>query len=77
MSRWMRNSEPAKFGLTWCTDPLHNLDVMKHWADQYRGKFGVRPHNALPEGRLPEFLISGVHLSVISATCEGGDPAAD
>jgi len=26
----------AKFGLTWCTDPLHNLDVMKHWAGQYR-----------------------------------------
>jgi alkanesulfonate monooxygenase SsuD/methylene tetrahydromethanopterin reductase-like flavin-dependent oxidoreductase (luciferase family) len=29
----------AKFGLTWCTDPLHNLDVMKHWAGQYR-QFG-------------------------------------
>lgn len=26
----------ARFGLRWATDPLHNLQVMKRWADRYR-----------------------------------------
>jgi alkanesulfonate monooxygenase SsuD/methylene tetrahydromethanopterin reductase-like flavin-dependent oxidoreductase (luciferase family) len=26
----------ARFGVRWPTDPLHNLDVMKYWADLYR-----------------------------------------
>ena len=26
----------ARFGLTWATDPLHNVEVMKHWAGVYR-----------------------------------------
>ncbi len=26
----------ARFGCPWPTDPLHNLDVMKYWADIYR-----------------------------------------
>jgi alkanesulfonate monooxygenase SsuD/methylene tetrahydromethanopterin reductase-like flavin-dependent oxidoreductase (luciferase family) len=26
----------ARYGLPWATDPLHNLDVMKYWADIYR-----------------------------------------
>ncbi|HWF52853.1 MAG TPA: LLM class flavin-dependent oxidoreductase [Solirubrobacteraceae bacterium] len=26
----------ARFGCPWPTDPLHNIDVMKHWADTYR-----------------------------------------
>jgi alkanesulfonate monooxygenase SsuD/methylene tetrahydromethanopterin reductase-like flavin-dependent oxidoreductase (luciferase family) len=26
----------ARFGLTWVTDPLHNRQVMKEWADTYR-----------------------------------------
>ena len=26
----------ARFGVPWATDPLHNLDVMKHWTDTYR-----------------------------------------
>lgn len=26
----------AKFGVPWCTDPLHNIDVMKYWTDLYR-----------------------------------------
>ena len=26
----------ARFGACWPTDPLHNLDVMKYWADLYR-----------------------------------------
>jgi alkanesulfonate monooxygenase SsuD/methylene tetrahydromethanopterin reductase-like flavin-dependent oxidoreductase (luciferase family) len=39
---WMgAMSEPgvqraARFGLPWATDPLHNMDVMKYWADLYR-----------------------------------------
>jgi alkanesulfonate monooxygenase SsuD/methylene tetrahydromethanopterin reductase-like flavin-dependent oxidoreductase (luciferase family) len=27
----------ARFGCKWCTDPLHNRDVMKYWDDLYRG----------------------------------------
>lgn len=27
----------ARFGRKWCTDPLHNLDVMKYWDGLYRG----------------------------------------
>jgi alkanesulfonate monooxygenase SsuD/methylene tetrahydromethanopterin reductase-like flavin-dependent oxidoreductase (luciferase family) len=26
----------ARFGARWPTDPLHNIDVMKYWADLYR-----------------------------------------
>jgi alkanesulfonate monooxygenase SsuD/methylene tetrahydromethanopterin reductase-like flavin-dependent oxidoreductase (luciferase family) len=26
----------ARFGCTWATDPLHNVEVMKHWAGVYR-----------------------------------------
>jgi alkanesulfonate monooxygenase SsuD/methylene tetrahydromethanopterin reductase-like flavin-dependent oxidoreductase (luciferase family) len=26
----------ARFGCPWPTDPLHNIDVMKYWADLYR-----------------------------------------
>jgi alkanesulfonate monooxygenase SsuD/methylene tetrahydromethanopterin reductase-like flavin-dependent oxidoreductase (luciferase family) len=26
----------AQFGVPWATDPLHNVDVMKYWADLYR-----------------------------------------
>lgn len=26
----------ARFGCPWPTDPLHNIDVMKHWAGVYR-----------------------------------------
>ena len=26
----------AQFGCPWPTDPLHNIDVMKYWADLYR-----------------------------------------
>jgi alkanesulfonate monooxygenase SsuD/methylene tetrahydromethanopterin reductase-like flavin-dependent oxidoreductase (luciferase family) len=26
----------ARFGAPWATDPLHNLDVMRHWAGLYR-----------------------------------------
>jgi alkanesulfonate monooxygenase SsuD/methylene tetrahydromethanopterin reductase-like flavin-dependent oxidoreductase (luciferase family) len=26
----------ARFGCRWATDPLHNLDVMKHWTGVYR-----------------------------------------
>jgi alkanesulfonate monooxygenase SsuD/methylene tetrahydromethanopterin reductase-like flavin-dependent oxidoreductase (luciferase family) len=26
----------ARFGCPWPTDPLHNIDVMKHWAEVYR-----------------------------------------
>jgi alkanesulfonate monooxygenase SsuD/methylene tetrahydromethanopterin reductase-like flavin-dependent oxidoreductase (luciferase family) len=26
----------ARFGCPWPTDPLHNVDVMKHWAGLYR-----------------------------------------
>ncbi|QEC50570.1 LLM class flavin-dependent oxidoreductase [Baekduia soli] len=39
---WMgAMSEPgvrraARFGLPWATDPLHNLQVMKHWTKMYR-----------------------------------------
>jgi alkanesulfonate monooxygenase SsuD/methylene tetrahydromethanopterin reductase-like flavin-dependent oxidoreductase (luciferase family) len=28
----------ARFGLPWATDPLHNVDVMKHWTDIYRAE---------------------------------------
>jgi alkanesulfonate monooxygenase SsuD/methylene tetrahydromethanopterin reductase-like flavin-dependent oxidoreductase (luciferase family) len=27
----------ARFGCKWATDPLHNIHVMKDWADVYRG----------------------------------------
>ena len=27
----------ARFGRKWCTDPLHNLEVMKYWDELYRG----------------------------------------
>jgi alkanesulfonate monooxygenase SsuD/methylene tetrahydromethanopterin reductase-like flavin-dependent oxidoreductase (luciferase family) len=26
----------AKFGAPWPTDPLHNVDVMRHWTEHYR-----------------------------------------
>ena len=26
----------ARFGLPWATDPLHNIEVMKHWTNTYR-----------------------------------------
>jgi alkanesulfonate monooxygenase SsuD/methylene tetrahydromethanopterin reductase-like flavin-dependent oxidoreductase (luciferase family) len=35
----------AKFGCPWPTDPLHNIEVMKHWAGIYRDaadEFGTR-----------------------------------
>ena len=36
MSKLAGVRRAARFGARWPTDPLHNLDVMKYWADLYR-----------------------------------------